>query len=144
MIDLKLITVCLSTAIDAESKTLSLFNIMDSITTPALPANTPEFRLVIILQRDNKFPDSAPFDLSLHFDDKLIGTQETVIEFRDKKRAQVVITFPPFQISLVGTLRFSLGYKGKVLGYHELDVIHNAPKSIQEPKSRRGKAKQRT
>jgi hypothetical protein len=129
--------VCAETAIiDARSNHLSLVNILDDVTVPALPGILASITTVFVLERDSE--DTERFDAFMVVSQSGKETQRfpVTVDFAGVLRNRTVLQLAGFPITAPGMLRFELvtAVAGEVLGAWEMPISTGGPRVIEATK----------
>lgn len=124
MLSAKFILWAKSASVDSQTNSLSIFEVIEELTTPQLPGVLSDTKLVTLFER-NPEKDPSVFDCQLIVKnaDKTIGSQKFQLDFKGLKRNRLVIMVPPFKLEKEGNLTFSFTHKNKEVATYKIDVV---------------------
>jgi len=122
-----------SASLDRSTNSVSIFNIVDSVSYLTFPHVIPKLSLLFIIQSEDGDGDLDEGFVSLDFEDQEKGKRRVIFDFEGKPRLRLIITAEGISIDKPGVLRSSVWHRDKEIGRWEVDVSHkveqNAPSS---------------
>jgi hypothetical protein len=106
-----------SAAVDQATQRLSIFHVLEEISSPVFPAAYPQFTMIVMASREQTEPSA--FDLNLRI--TLSGQEQPLLdggfqlEFQNRPRARTLAQIAGLPIPSPGVLHFSLSYEEREL-----------------------------
>lgn len=125
-----------SAVVDQRTNRLSLFHIMEEISSPTFPAAVPQLTVVVVMSREESEPSLANLMLRVTLTglDKPLVEGPMAIDFQGRLRTRGLGHIAGMPVLGPGLLRFSLHDGDKELAYWEVIVIQvSQPKFVTEP-----------
>ncbi len=105
---------------DAESGSISIYNVMEGISAPGFPVFVQHLDVFALLERAAEDPGTFPCDLRIFHGTTQIIASQIGIDFQDKLRSRSIAHIQGLVIATPGTLRAEIGLDGNVLGSYEV------------------------
>ena len=93
-----------SASIDTQTGLLSVFEVLETIHPPQLPALLQDFVFITLLERSAADPDRHEGTIVLKLDDRILHSQKLPIDFGGRKRARVLVRLGGLEIPGSGVL----------------------------------------
>jgi len=113
-----------SGSVDAQTGLLSVFEVLESIHPPKLPAMLQDFIFITLVERSAGDPDRHEGTIVLKLDDRVLHSQKLPIDFGGRKRARVLVRLGGLEIPGTGVL--SVGIEGQDRAA-EMDIEASRP-----------------
>ena len=92
---------------DAESNTVSVYNIFEEIRSATFPVIIPKMFILLITQRDpTQDPPAPAASIRIQLDNDLLDETDMEVNFQDKSRNRFILGVGGLAITRPGTLRF--------------------------------------
>lgn len=121
-----------SASLDGARNTLSVFHILEELTSPNFPAVLPSLFISALLEKPLEEPDPEGLELHIHCGGTEVLTNPVSIQFQGKLRIRVLTQVGGVVISTPGVLSVSLTQAGKPLAVWSMRVIDIGHPKIQE------------
>lgn len=122
MIQLKLAVCAESVVRDAETNTVSVFNIIEDISTSSFPVGIPKLSALFMLERSARDPERVDCLVTLTRDDQEIGRVTIEGDFGGKLRTRVILFAQGVIIDEPGILTIALTVSGEAMGAWHIPV----------------------
>jgi hypothetical protein len=93
-----------SASVDTQSGLLSIFEVLESINAPQLPALLQEFVFITLLERADGEPDLHDGTIVLSLDGQVLHSQKMPIDFGKRKRSRLLVRLGGLEIPRPGIL----------------------------------------
>ena len=108
---------------DAQTSTISVFNIMEEITPEGLPVLVQQFMVYARLLRDiENDPSTIECNLKMAIGDKILFEHVVNVSFQDKARNQMIINIAGLVIPIIGDLETSLWYSDNMINQYVVTI----------------------
>ena len=124
-----LFAACENGIIDAQSKMLSVINIMNEVSAAGFPIVLPKVSAAGILDREAAEPTTFDCRLVISLNGEELANLPWGIDFQGKSRLQACATFQGLLIATAGKLRFALMHQATTIGAWELNIISLGPQA---------------
>jgi hypothetical protein len=109
MVTLKLLVCAQSAALDGDTKEVSLFNLLDSVTAVGFPLLLQNMAVLAIFHREQADPNTINVRFGLLHNDELMAPESTVrLAFEDKLRMRQVFRISGLVVPAPGRLEARL------------------------------------
>lgn len=107
---------------DAETNTVSVFNMIDELGATGMPAGIPKLSALFVLE--NTTIEQAPLDGHVTFtlDGKELNKIPVKVDFQDKFRTRVIVVIEGIVLQEYGVLTVSLDVEGQPGGQWDIRV----------------------
>lgn len=120
---------------DAQTNSISVFNIVEQITPQALPALIPDVAVVAFFWREAH--DDAQADIPIRFravnNLREILTINTSINFRDTNLHRSIVTITPLLIHEPGFVEFTFARDNNVLASYRVEITPAVQAQVVQP-----------
>lgn len=123
-------------SVDSSSNLLSIFNVIDEITAQAFPTVIPKVTIVFLVEKTEGDPELVPAHLVIRHNERDFVRQPVSIDFQNKLRMRLVVSFVGVVLSAPGDLVAALMINDQELGRWRIAVIQSAlppPQIVIEP-----------
>jgi hypothetical protein len=128
--------VCKTYAINPENDAISFLEVIERINSYEVPFVMWPFYVIFGCEQEEGDLEQSKTMFQLHNNGKLIGQQESTIDFSRGPKTRLITHIPNLTIPEPGSLVFSIAYREKIIGSAPLTVIKmEAPQPIVAPTS---------
>ena len=120
---------------DSETSNISIFNIIERITTEGFPAFFPKIQVVNFHERQKNDPEKYQADLKVMINRKKLFEQHVKIDFGKKLRHRLIATIGGLAIPEPGILKFFLQIGKKNMGKYEIEVVQAGKTKVKTKKA---------
>ena len=126
MVNIKFIVFAKSVSVDSNSQLATILEIIEELATPLLPSALPESKMIVLFERDIKNdPNNLDASIRVMVNETVIGEQDFVINFQNKKRNRLVVEIPAIKIESFGKLFFIVNIGKKEIGRYSVDIVES-------------------
>lgn len=122
-----------SVFVDANSKQVCIFNLLEELSVQAFPASIPRFCVLVILKRDTADPDNVVLQLSAKVDREKIFAIPFSVSFDGKTRARSIVQLRGAYLSKAGSLEIAVLTEGNSLGSWSIEINAAGTTAAQPP-----------
>ena len=122
MIQSKLAVCAESVVRDAETNTMSVFNIIEDISTSAFPVGMPKLSALFILERSERDPEQVDCVVAVTMGEQEIGRVPIEGNFEGKLLTRVILVVQGIIIEKPGLLTIALSVNDKPMGAWSIAV----------------------
>ena len=113
---------------DAQSNTISVFNISEEIQAGNFPAFVPRTAVVVFLERENGDPGQVNLTLTISLGEETLNSFPVAIDFAEKLRNRLITDIRGLPVPGPGTLTFALALDERSLNSWDAVITAiNAP-----------------
>lgn len=133
MINVNIVAVSESIAVDARTNNVSLFNLLEQINVASFPAVLPKVVLFALFQReDGSRGENFESRVQVKLNEELLAEGPFVARFGKNTRFRGFGEFNSLVISRPGVLEFAVVLEGKKLGGWSISVESLSPTSLKQ------------
>ena len=107
---------------DANSNTVSIFEVVEEIQSPGFPRLVPMIMAVWVLERDAGDPQQPPAALRLIHNGAELHRTDLTVDFQDVNRTRAFVRLGGLVLPGPGTLRFSFLLDGEERAFYNIEV----------------------
>lgn len=112
-----------SVSLDRFTDRLSIFNVVDRVSSLGFPLWIPQLALVVVIERDNREePDPQVATLKAVLDGKVIAESQAFIQFQGGSEARAILNFN-LPIPSPGKLILKLVFQHQELDVYDIEVV---------------------
>ena len=116
---------------DAESNTVSVYNIFEEMSSATFPMTIPKMFMLLVTQRDPAHDPPAPAaSIRIQLDNDLLDETDMEVNFQDKSRNRFILGVGGLVISRPGTLRFIANVANARMAEYTVTVQKASPPEV--------------
>ena len=108
---------------DAQTNTISVFNILEQLRFPSFPAAFPRFWVLSVLERDDDDPEEITTTLRIAIGEQIILEHNLDVSFQGQKRTRNIVAFGALPLPQPGVLNVSVSLDDRLLHQYEIEVL---------------------
>jgi hypothetical protein len=116
LIQSKLFVCADSAAVDARTSALSIFHVLEQLSSPAFPVAVPRVAIVFVLSREEADPANLHCQLQIHSGNQQLIARPVPVNFQQQFVARVILEMYGVVVPAPGNLRFELMNGEALLG----------------------------